>query len=289
MDSYREALSEAGEKEVAIGHFNISNVAAFWAVVESANELSVPVIIGASEGERDYIGIEEVVALIKTANEDSSVPLFLNADHTYSFERVKEAIDAGFDSVIFDGAKLSLEENTKITKKCVDYARASGSDVLVEAEMGYIGKSSAVLDELPEGVGVTLEEATKSEEAKQFVESTGIDLFAPSVGNVHGMLRKVANPELHIERIKEIREATGVPLVLHGGSGIKDDNFTVAIKAGIRIIHISTEMRRAWYESTRKHMEEKPEDIAPYKVGKDAKEAIKAVVTSRLKLFNHFI
>jgi len=287
MKSYREILKDAEEGKVAIGHFNISNIAASKAIIASAKELGLPILIGVSEGERDYFGINQVVAHVKSLREELDWPVYVNADHTYSFERVKEAIDAGFDSVIFDGAKLSLEENIKVTKQCVDYARASGRDVLVEAEMGYIGTSSNVMDELPEGAQVSLDEVTKPEEAKRFVEETGIDLFAPSVGNVHGMLRKVSNPELHIDRIREIKEAVGIPLVLHGGSGIKDENFTEAIKAGISVVHINTEIRKAWYEATKKHLEEHPEDIAPYKVGKDAVAAMKDVITARLKLFNH--
>lgn len=287
MESYREILKEAEENKVAIGHFNISNIAASKAIMNSARELNVPILIGLSEGERDYFGIHQAVAHVKSLREEFDWPVYLNADHTYSFERVKEAIDAGFDSVIFDGAKLPLEENIRITKQCVEYARQSGRDVLVEAEMGYIGTSSNLMDSIPEGAGVTLEEATKPEEAKRFVEETGIDLFSPSVGNVHGMLREVNNPELHIERIREIKEAVKIPLVLHGGSGIKDDNFTEAIKAGISEVHINTEIRKAWYEASKKHMDEHPEDIAPYKVGKDAVSAMQEVITARLKLFNH--
>ncbi len=116
MITLREAIQKARSEKKAIGHFNISNLEAFHGIYEAAKEINVPVIIGVSEKERDFVGIEEVVALVKTIREKDNFPIFLNADHTYSYERVKEAIDAGFDSVIFDGAQLSFEENAKKTK-----------------------------------------------------------------------------------------------------------------------------------------------------------------------------
>lgn len=115
---------------------------ALWGIFRAAQSLNLPVIIGVSEGERDFIGVRQVAALVKSIREEYNYPIYLNADHTYSFDRVKEAIDAGFDSVIFDGAKLSFEENVAVTKQCVEYARNCGRDVLVEAELGYIGTSS---------------------------------------------------------------------------------------------------------------------------------------------------
>lgn len=288
--NYREVLQEAGEIGVAVGHFNISDIAGLWAIVRGAEELNLAVIIGVSEGERDYIGVKQTAVLVGSIREDASVPIFLNADHTYSFERVKEAIDAGYDSVIFDGAKLKIEENIKITKQCVDYAREythkTGRDVLVEGELGYIGTSSMMLDSIPADVAVKEGEMTTAEEAKRFVESTGVDLFAPSIGNIHGMLRNCNNPELSIDRIREIVKVVKIPLVLHGGSGIREQNFRDAIEAGIDVVHINTELRVAWHEATQRHLMRYPDDIAPYKVGKSGLEAMQKVVTNRLKLFN---
>lgn len=284
--TYREIIETAQKNKSAVGHFNFSNVAGYRAVVEAAQEMDVPVILGVSEGERDYMGLAQAVATVKSLREELDYPIYLNADHTYSYERVVEAIDAGVDSVIFDGAKLPVEENTEITKKCVEYARNSGRDVIVEAEMGYIGSSSKVLDELPEGAAITADEMTTAEEASNFISATGIDMFAPSVGNVHGMLRSApSNPEISIERVAEIAEATGLPLVLHGGSGITDQNIRDAVKAGITVVHISTELRLAWARATEIHQDEYPDDIAPYKVGKSTIHAMKEVVKDHLKLF----
>ncbi|MFA5936994.1 MAG: class II fructose-bisphosphate aldolase [Candidatus Paceibacterota bacterium] len=288
MKTLREYIKEAEEKGVAIGHFNISNLEALHGIYNAAKKLNVPVIIGLSEGEEEFIGAKEAFALVKEIRERDNFPIFLNADHHYNFENVKKILDIGFDSAIIDAVKLSFEENILLTKKCVDYAKEiskqKNQDILIEAELGFIGTSSKLLDKIPEGVGV--ETMTKPEDAKYFVEKTGINLLAPSVGNIHGMV-KGGNPRLDINRIKEIREACGIPLVLHGGSGISDEDFTSAIKAGISVIHINTEIRVAYKEAVEKYLKENPNEVAPYKILKGAVEAIEKVVEARLKLFNN--
>jgi fructose-bisphosphate aldolase class II len=289
MKKLLDVIKEAEDKKVAIGHFNISNLEGLWAIFRAAKELNnLPIIIGVSEGERDFIGVPQVRALVSAFRDQFDYPIYLNADHTYSFERVKEVVDAGFDAVIFDGSALSLEENIKLTKQCVDYAKSVNPDILVEGELGFIGKSSKLLDELPEEVAVTDETITKVAEAKHFVEATGVDLLAPAVGNIHGMLKNAPNPRLHIERIKELREATGVPLVLHGGSGIADEDFRQAISAGISIIHINTELRVAYHNGLKHSLQEYPDEIAPYKILKEAVLEMQKVTEKRLKLFNNF-
>lgn len=280
MKSLREWISWAEESQVAIGHFNISDSEGFKAIVESAQELGVPVIIGVSEGERDFIGLDEAVSLVSAAREDG-LPVFINADHTYSVERAREAVEAGVDSVILDGASKSYEENVSLTREVVDYARSQDSEIIVEGELGYIGKSSKVLDEVPEGVSE--ETQTKPEEAKKFVEETGVDLLAPSVGNLHGMV-KTGNPKLNISLIQDIREKANVPLVLHGGSGISDEDFVEAIKAGVAIVHINTELRKAYKEGVEEGI--KSDEVAPYKFLAKGVEEMKEVVMKRLKLFN---
>lgn len=286
--SLRECITEAEKGKRAIGHFNISNVEMLWGIYHAGSALNVPIIIGVSEGERQYIGVNQCVALIESIREETGHQIFLNADHTYSVEKVKEAIDAGFDSVIYDGAKLSFEENVKNTKECVDYAKKSGREVLVEAELGYIGQSSKVLDAVPEGVDLKAG-LTTPEMAKSFVEQTGVDLFAPAVGNIHGMMRVGHDPRLEIDLIKKIRETAGVPLVLHGGSGTVDEDFTHAIFAGISIIHISTELRVAFRKALMLSLQNNPEEVAPYKYGKDAVSAVEKVASDRLKLFNNLV
>lgn len=286
MKSLREVIKEADDKGIAIGHFNISNLEMLKGVFEAAKELNQPVIVGVSEGERDYIGVEQVVALVHSLREEYDFPIFLNADHSYSFERTKEAIDAGFDAVIFDGAKLPLGDNIDITKQCVDYARASGKDVLVEAEVGYIGTSSQVIDAIPEGID--LKNFTKKEEAENFINATGIDLFAPSVGNIHGFIKGIGNPALNIEAIRDLKNAIKTPLVLHGGSGISPEDFKEAIRAGIRIIHISTEMRVLYQKSTKEAIDESIEknEVAPYKYDASVVEDLKNFVKNYITMFS---
>jgi fructose-bisphosphate aldolase class II len=285
MFTLKEAIVDAERKKVAIGHFNISNLEGFWAVVNGAKKLGVPVIIGVSEGERDFVGIKQMKALVNTvnSNEEGSVPVFLNADHTYSLDRVKEVVDAGYDSVIIDEAEKSLEENLKVTKEAVAYAKEKNPAILVEAELGFIGKSSKLLDEVPEGVTMTL-----VEEARNFVKETGVDLFAPAVGNVHGIVKGGGEPKLDIQRIREIKEAVGVPLVLHGASGNSDDEIKEAIAAGISIIHINTELRVAYRKGLMKSLTDNPDEVAPYKYLRPALLEMQEVVEKKLKLFNLF-
>ncbi|HEY4496977.1 MAG TPA: class II fructose-bisphosphate aldolase [Candidatus Paceibacterota bacterium] len=276
-------IRKAEKEGIAIGHFNISDVVALRAIFDAARELRVPVFIGVSEGEREFIGIRQTKALVDSLREEYNYPIFLNADHTYSFEKIKEVIDSGYDSVIFDGAKLDFEENVKRTKEVVEYARSRNPEILVEAELGYIGSSSKIYDKIPEGAGVR---PTTPEEAKQFVEETKIDLLAPAVGNIHGMLKGVKNPRLDIDRVRAIQDAAGVPLVLHGGSGIEDEDFKNAIKAGISMVHINTEIRKAWRDGVEAGLRDNPDEVAPYKVLPPAYEGIKKVVLERLRLFS---
>ena len=295
MKTLREYIKEAEEKKVAIGHFNISNLEGLHGIYKAARKLSeekgykIPIIIGVSEGEEVFVGKEEASSLVRGLREKDNYPIFLNADHHYSFDRFKESLDAGYNAAIIDAVKLPLEENIALTKKCVDYAaklkEKGNKDILVEGELGYIGTSSKLLDKIPEGVSDKT--MTNPEDAKYFVNKTGIDLLAPSVGNIHGMI-KGGNPKINTKRIKEVREAAGVPLVLHGGSGISDEDFTKAIAAGIAIIHINTEIRVAYKRALEKSLEDNPTQVAPYKYLNTTVDAIEETVYKRLKLFNNF-
>lgn len=289
MKTLKEYIFEAKKNKKAIGHFNISNLETLRGIFNAARKMNLPVIIGVSEGERDFIGPHQAVALVKSLREEhlapdgsgGHYPIFINADHTYSFERVKEAVDLGFDAVIFDGAKLSMEENIKITKQCVEYARAKNPNVLVEAELGYIGQSSKILDGIPEGV-----EVTSVEDALKYTKETGLDLFAPAVGNIHGMLKDIPEPRLDINRIKEISDATGLPLVLHGASGNSREDVSDAIKNGVSIVHINTEIRVAYRDALKKSLMENPNEVAPYKFAKPGVEAVEKLVSEKLSIFN---
>ncbi len=285
MKTLREHIREADKNGVAIGHFNISNIEMLWGIFSAARELDQPVIIGVSEGERSFIGTRQASALIRSLREEYDFPIFINADHTYTFEKVREAACHGFDAAIFDGAALPMEENIEETKKSVQAARECMNDVLVEGELGYIGKSSKLLDEVPENAQITDELMTSVEEAVRYVKETDVDLLAPAVGNLHGMLKNSPNPSLNIERIKEIREATNIPLVLHGGSGVSDEDFKKAIKAGISVVHVSTELRVAYKNALMGIFAKDFDDMAPYRYMQPGLMAVKSVVMERMKLF----
>lgn len=272
---------------MALGHFNISTVEGVWAIARAAEALGLPVLIGVSEGERDFIGVRQVAALVASIRQESEQPIFLNADHTYSFDRVKEAIAAGFDAVIFDGSKLPLAENIAETKKCVDYARSVNPEIMVEGELGYIGTSSKLLEAVPDEINLSENGLVEPIAAAEFARATGVDLLAPAVGNIHGMLKGRPDPALDIDRIKLIRERADVPLVLHGASGNTDDDIRRAIAAGIAIIHINTELRVAYRDALRQTLQENPDEVAPYKILKPAGLAMQKVVEKKLKLFNN--
>ncbi len=298
MMTLREHIKETEEKHIAIGHFNISDLATLEAIFETARELGVPVIIGTSEGEREFIGVRQAAALVKSFREQYDFPIFLNADHTHSLEKIKEAVEAGYDAVLFDptpnfvrggagGGNFPLEENIRQTKEAVDWVRFANPNVLIEGEIGYIGSSSQILKEVPAGAALKPEELTTPEQAKEFIEKTGVDLLAPAVGNIHGIIVQPGFTEkLDIERISAIKGVVGVPLVLHGGSGLSEDDFKSAIKAGIGIIHINTEIRQAWRHGMEEGLSKNPDEIAPYKISASSVEEMKKIIRRKLEIFN---
>jgi len=284
IPSLRDVLRTADRNHTALGHFNFSELVVLKAVATSARELEVPVIVGVSESERDFIGIRQVAALVKSLRDEDGYPLFLNADHTHSLAKAIEAAKAGFDAIVFDASGLSFEENVTQTKRAVEAIKAINSSIIVEGEIGNIGSGSEIHDDFE--APKTL---TTPEEAKRFVSATGIDVLAPAVGNMHGLLRGMVRGEeekrLDIQRIHDIKEATGIFMTLHGGSGTHHEDFKRAINAGITIVHINTEIRLAWRRGIEAALTKEPEQVAPYKILPGALEAVKKVVRARLQLF----
>ena len=280
MQTLRETINDFKSKGKAIGHFNFSDSNQLHAIALASKETGLPVIAGLSEGEREFFPLSHARALVDIY-QNNGVQLYLNADHTYSVEKVERAITAGVDSVVVDGAKLPLEENIHLLTTCVKYARASGRDIVMEGELGYIGTSSSLHDELPEGV--TEGNLTTVEDAKKFVTDTGIDCFAPAVGNIHGMLKNAAEPRLHPDRVLDIAKATGLPLVLHGASGNTEEDIRACIKAGITIVHINTELRVLYRDSLRESL--KGEETTPYKFLTPPVEAMKNYLAAKMRMF----
>ena len=286
MDQLWDVLKAAETKGVAVGHFNISDWVLLKAVFESANELNVPVIVGASEGERTFLGVAQIAALVKSLREEHSFPIFLNADHTHSLDSAITATKAGFDSIVFDLSALPFEENIKQTKQAVESLKSINPAILVEGEIGDIGTGSEIHASVPD----RSKDLTTPQEARQFVESTRVDILAPAVGNMHGMLQTMvqgdARKRLDIDRIHEIKSASRSLLTLHGGSGTEDNDLRKAITAGINIIHINTELRVAWRQGLEAALGQKPHEVVPYKLLPAVEKSVKQVVLARLRLFN---
>jgi ketose-bisphosphate aldolase len=285
MKTLREVLDAARQTRVAIGHFNISDLAGLKAVFESARTLHVPVIVGLSEGERAFMGVQEAAAAVKVLHQEYDYPIFLNADHTHSRASAEDAARAGFDSIVFDRSELPFAQNISETKRAVEILKAINPSILIEGEIGEIGTGSEIHEEALQGLKLTT-----PEEAREFAAATGIDILAPAVGNTHGlsrsMIRGEAQKRLDIDRIAEIGKATGLFMTLHGASGTNDDDLRRAIWAGITEIHINTEVRLAWRRGLEAAFVKEPDQVVPYKLLPAAVAAMKQVVSARLLLFN---
>jgi fructose-bisphosphate aldolase class II len=287
MKSLRIVLDEAQRNKVAVGHFNVSDFSILRAVVEAGREVNVPVIIGLSEGERQFLGVRHVVALVRSLREESGLPIFLNADHTHSIASAIEAAKAGFDSIVFDLSSLPREDNIRQTKAAVETLKTINPAILIEGEIGDIGTGSQIHEVAPDLVGGL----TTPEEAKEFVSASGVDILAPAVGNMHGMLPSMIHgntrKRLNLARIAEIKQATGSYLTLHGASGTADTDLLESVSAGITVIHINTELRVAWRQSLEKALADNPKEVVPYKLLPPVIAAVKSVAIERLKLFNN--
>jgi fructose-bisphosphate aldolase class II len=286
MDTLREVLKHAETKGVAIGHFNVSDWVTLKAVFESARERNVPVIVGVSESERQFLGVWQIAAVVKSLREEYDFPVFLNADHSHSLASAVKAAEAGFDSIVFDISTLPLEENIRQTRAAVEILKAIRPEILVEGEIGDIGSGS----EIHEAAHHLSVGHTTVVEARQFVAETKIDILAPAVGNVHGMLKSMVTGDtkkrLDIERIRAIKEQAQVFMTLHGASGTDDGDLRRAIAAGITIIHINTEVRLAWRQGLHSALSTHPTEIVPYKILPQAIDSVKQRVAARLALFS---
>jgi len=284
-DTLRDVLTRLETEGAALGHFNVADHVLLKAVVEAAAETKLPVFVGASEGEREFFGARPLAALVKSVRDESDVPVFLNADHTHSLAKAMEAANAGFDAVGVDFSALPFDQNVARTRETVQAIKAVNPAILAEGEIGNIGTGSEI-HETAQGD----HRLSTPEEARQFVQATGIDILAPAVGNMHGMLKSMvagkAKKHLDVERIAQIKQAAGVFLTLHGGSGTEDEHFRKAIAAGINIIHINTELRVAWRESLGESLARDANEVVPYKILRPVVDSVKQVVSSRLRLFH---
>lgn len=275
-------FEKAKENKYAIGAFNVSNLEQTKAIIQAAQNLKSPVIVATSKGESNFLGKKQIKAVIDAYRKETGLPIVLHLDHGKSFEIVKEAIEAGYDSVHFDGSELDFEENIEITKKVVDFAKEKGIKN-IEGELGYLrGKSS-----IQEEVEIKPEDLTDSKQALEFIEKTGIDSLAVSVGNIHGIFKSSKNPHLFLDRLEEINNAVGdkVGLVLHGGSGTPEDDVKKAIELGVVKVNVNTELRLAYSKTLREFIQNNPDQTTPYKIMPSVVDAVQKVVEDKIKLF----
>ena len=278
----REILLRATFEKWAVPHFNFSNLETLKAIAEAAKEEDSPVMAGTSEGERDFIGLREAVFMVRSFREELNLPIFLNADHTKSVEAAKKAVDAGYDSIHIDLSKMPLDANVNGTKELVRYARAKDAIISIEGELGYLRGESKFQKKR---IVIEPNDLTDHVEAAKFVEITGVDRFAPAVGNIHGI--SLDEPAIDIGRIKQIRAdiSQNVIMVLHAGSGIPDDDIRLAIKSGIANIHISTELRMEFRKELEESLKKDADEAAPYKIMKPVVQGLKEKIKEKINLF----
>ncbi|MCC6404880.1 MAG: class II fructose-bisphosphate aldolase [Candidatus Yanofskybacteria bacterium] len=278
----RDYFAQAKAERWAIGHFNFATPDVLRAIVEGATHAGAPcVIVGTSEGEAGFLGMREAVALVHAVRAASGFPVFLNADHFKSFVACKEAIDAGYDSVLFDGSRLAYEVNVIETQRVWQYAQTKRGSYMIEAELGHLRGSS----EVQTRVAVSREDYTKPEQAADFVRRTGVERLAPVFGNIHGIVTE-QKEELDIDHLAAI--AAAVPdtyLVLHGASGLPDAPIADAIRAGITNVHFNTELRVAYQRELKKELVEHPDQTTPYQYLGPAADAVRDVVEAKCRLF----
>jgi len=273
----KEMLLAALENHYAVGAFNANNMEQIQGIVEAAQEERSPVILQASQGAIRYAGLDMAAGMVKIAASLVDVPVVLHLDHGYDFDQNVLCLRVGFTSLMFDGSKLSFEENVAITKKVCDIAHVVG--IPVEAEMGKVGQSADA--PTPEQVRAMM---TDPREAKEFVERTGCDSLAVAIGSVHAM--KTQGAVLDIELLDAIRkEIPDVPLVLHGSSGVKTESFLEAIPHGICKINVATYLNQGFIEGMKEGLLKYPDSTDPRRSLAMGREYLKERARDKMRLF----
>lgn len=271
-----DLLREAEAGGYAVGAFNCNNMEIVQAIATAAQAERAPVIMQASQGAIKYAGIEYITAMASVAASLVDVPVALHLDHGTSFEQVMRCIRSGFSSVMIDGSKLPLEDNIALTRQVVAAARPVG--VSVEAELGKIGGTED---------DIHVDDAdvyfTDPDEARRFVEETGVDSLAVAIGTAHG--RYKGEPKLDFARLEKIRSLVNIPIVLHGSSGVPDAAIREAVRLGVRKINIDTNIREAFVDRFREVIAANPDEIDPRKILGPAREAAVELIREKIRLF----
>lgn len=269
----REMLLKAQQGGYAVGAFNAENMEMVKAIIEAAEELKAPVMIQTTPSTIKYGTVETYGGIVAAEAKKASVPVCLHLDHGSSFELAVQAMKAGYTSVMIDGSKLDFEGNIEITKKTADAARAL--DIPCEAELGKVGGKEDDLE-------AEADTNTDPQEAKEFAERTGVTSLAVAIGTAHGFY--VGTPVLDKERLSEIRKVVEIPLVLHGASGLSDDEVRECVKRGICKVNFATELREAYSKAVRETFAEKENIIDPKVYGRAAIQAVKELVKYRMQV-----
>lgn len=272
----REILEPAVKDNFAVGGFNVTESTMFKAIVEEAQYREAPAIIQVSPNEFQF-SERELYLYFSVRLQRSRNPFVLHYDHSKSYEGCIRAIQAGFTSVMFDGSQMEYDQNVECTRRVVEAAHGAG--VSVEGEIGTIGETEDYLNGTVRDMVYTSPEL-----ARRFVEDTGVDALAVSIGTVHGILPKGYVPKLQLGLLKELAGAVPVPLVLHGGSGTPHDEVAAACRTGIHKVNISSEFKHAYYQSVREFVTNHPTLVSPTRVLKDAVQEVRNVAGTKMQV-----
>ncbi|MFO7815703.1 MAG: class II fructose-1,6-bisphosphate aldolase [Halanaerobiales bacterium] len=270
-----EILEKANDEYYAVGGFNINNMEFLQGIIWAAEETNSPLILQASEGAIRYIGMDYVINMVKAAVKDTHLPVALHLDHGSSYQIIMKCIREGFSSVMFDGSKSPFKQNIRMTKEIVKVAHSVG--VTVEAELGKIGGAE-------DDVVVEDKDAkfTKPNQAEEFVEKTGVDALAIAIGTAHGVYK--GKPELDFARLEDINSRLEMPLVLHGASGVPEEDVRKAVTMGINKVNVNTAFQQAFTAKIRELFDKDPELYDPRKYCGPGRDAIKAAVEEKIAM-----
>lgn len=275
----REVLAEANALNMAVGAFNTHNLEMLPAIIRAAVAQKTPVIIQTSEGTASYVGHRNLVAVAKSMADEFGVDVVLHLDHAKNFDEIRKALDAGYSSVMYDGSSLPFKENILGTKRVVEYA--SKTNASVEGELGTVGGTE-------DGIAVAQADVhyTEPEQAVEFIEKTGIDALAVAIGTNHGQYKSKTN--ISFEQLEKIRDAVnGFPLVIHGGTGVKEEDVRRVIDLGIRKFNVGTELLVNWNITSRDAYNEHKENTSNRNNVVPALEVVQSIVEHKIQLFKN--
>lgn len=274
----KKVLKEAEDLNMAIGAFNTHNLEMLPAIIKAAVNQRTPVIIQTSCGTANYVGHKNLVSICKSMAEEYGVDIVLHLDHAKDYDEIRKAIDAGYSSVMFDGSSLPLKDNILGTKRVVEYARKF--DVSVEAELGTVGGTE-------DGIAVEQKDVqyTDPEDAVEFIRQTGIDALAVAIGTNHGQYK--SKTKINFKRLEEIKKAVDIPLVIHGGTGVKEEDVKKVICLGIRKFNVGTELLVGWNRKAKECYDSHKENVSNRDNVVPCLNVIEEIVEKKINLFKN--